>query len=80
MEDDWPEHEDQAWNALDDETRILVTGYVFRRVVKHAREGGSFRYLIYDRLGLDLNAYLPLYMAGGMEISNEFKMGDRDEH
>ena len=79
MDDDWAEDETKAWNELDPETRLLVTGYVFRKIVEHAKEGGTFRYLIYDRLGFDLNAYLPLYMAGGMTISNEFDIGERDE-
>lgn len=31
---------------------------------------GSFRFLIYDKLGFDLDAYVPLYHAGGMDITN----------
>lgn len=56
------------------ETRLAVTAAVFRAICDHAREGGTFRYLIYDRLGFGPDAYLPLYLAGGMEISNEFSL------
>lgn len=56
------------------ETRLAVTAWVFDNLCKHAEEGGTFRYLIYDRLGFDSDAYVPLYMAGGMTISNEFDL------
>lgn len=56
------------------ETRLAVTAWVFDHLCKHATEGGTFRYLIYDRLGFDMDAYVPLYMAGGMTISNEFDL------
>jgi hypothetical protein len=58
--------------------RLAVTAQVFEALVAHATEGGTFRYLIYDRLGFDVDAYTPLYLAGGMTISNEFDLG-RDE-
>ena len=54
------------------ETKLAVTAWVFKNIVEHAREGGSYRYLIYDRLGFDADAYVTLFEAGGMEISNEF--------
>jgi hypothetical protein len=56
------------------ETRLAVTAWVFDHLCKHAEEGGTFRYLIYDRLGFGPDAYVPLYMAGGMTISNEFDL------
>jgi len=31
---------------------------------------GSFRYLIYDKLGFGYEAYVPLYESGGMDITN----------
>lgn len=57
---------------VDYERRLDITAEVFNAVVENAVEGGSFRYLIYDRLGFDLDAYVPLYSAGGMTITNEF--------
>ncbi len=31
---------------------------------------GSFRYLIYDKMGFGFEAYVPLYESGGMTITN----------
>jgi hypothetical protein len=59
--------------------RLAVTAWVFDHLVKHAKEGGSFRYLIYDRLGFKQDAYAPLYMSGGMVISNEFDLSKDPE-
>ncbi len=66
-------------DKTDYETKLAVTAWVFRNIVDHAMEGGSFRYLIYNRLGFDLDAYVPLYEAGGMEISNEFDMSQKSD-
>lgn len=59
------------------ETKLAVTAWVFRNIVDHAQEGGSFRFLIYGRLGFNTDAYVPLYEAGGMEISNEFDLDQK---
>jgi len=56
------------------ETKLAVTAWIIRNIVDHAQQGGSYRYLIYDRLGFDIDAYVPLYEAGGMEISNNFDL------
>jgi len=61
------------------ETRLAVTAQVFKAIIDHATEGGSFRHLIYDRLGFDTNAYVPLYNSGGMTISNEFNLSKKDD-
>lgn len=61
------------------ETRLAITAWVFENIVKHAQEGGTFRYLIYTRLGFDCDAYVPLYYAGGMTISNEFDLTQEEE-
>lgn len=51
---------------------IEVVAWVFRHVAEHMRVGGSYRYLIYDRMGYGPEAYQPLYEAGGQAISNAF--------
>ena len=56
------------------ETKLAVTAWVFDAIVKHAEEGGSFRQLIYGRLGFESDAYYPLYVAGGMTICNELDL------
>jgi len=63
----------KVWNSLTYEQRIAATVYVFQKVCEHARSGGTYRYLIYDRLGFDLDAYTVLYPEG-MLISNEFSL------
>lgn len=60
------------------ETRLAVAAWVMRAIVDHATEGGTFRYLIYERLGFEPDAYLPLYEAGGMKISNEYDLSRSD--
>ena len=46
--------------------------------MNHAKEGGSYRYLIYDRLGFGMEAYVPL-CEDGMTISNEFDIANMDK-
>ena len=59
------------WATLSEEQQIAAAAVIIPIILEHAREGGSFRYLIYDRLGFSMAAYLPLYLAGVMEASNE---------
>jgi hypothetical protein len=53
--------------------KLEITQWVMKHIVDHAREGGSYRYLIYTRLGFGPEAYEPL-LSDGMEISNEFDL------
>ena len=70
--------QEEIVNKLDDDTKIAVTRWVFKHVVNHAKEGGSYRYLIYDRLGFGMEAYAPL-CEDGMTISNEFDIAQMDK-
>lgn len=72
-----PEWYQTVLDETDNETKLAVTAWVFRNIVDHAMEGGSYRYLIYNRLGFGPEAYVPLYDAGGMEISNEFDISQK---
>jgi hypothetical protein len=63
----------------DYDTKMAITAWVFKNIVDHAEQGGSFRYLIYTRLGFDLDAYVTLYEAGGMTISNEFDLQSKSQ-
>jgi hypothetical protein len=76
-------HNEKIWNSLDLETQLAAAAFVIKKIVDHGREGGSFRYLIYDRLGFGPEAYIPLYLAGGMHISNHFEIdrieGEKDD-
>ena len=60
-------------DECDPSLKLAVTQWVFKKIVEHAKEGGSYRYLIYDRLGFGPEAYVPL-CADGMTISNEFDL------
>jgi len=64
-------------NKCDPETKLAITAWVFKHIVDHAREGGSYRYLIYERLGFGPEAYVPL-CEHGMTISNEFDLDLKD--
>ena len=61
----------------DYDTKLAVTAWVFQKIVEHGDNPGSFRYLIYDRMGFGPDAYIPLYEAGGMTISNEFDLTEK---
>jgi hypothetical protein len=58
---------------IDYDTRLLITEWVMKHIVEHAEEGGSYRYLIYDRLGFGPDAY-GFLCSDGMTISNEFDL------
>ena len=62
----------------DPEMKLAVTKWVMKHIVEHAKEGGSYRYLIYERLGFGPEAYAPL-CADGLTISNEFDLNMKDE-
>lgn len=59
-------------------TKLAVAMWIFEAIVDHAVDGGTFRYLIYDRLGFGPDAYAVLHAAGGMMISNEFDLTGDD--
>jgi hypothetical protein len=62
----------------DPELKLAVTKWVMKHIVEHAQDGGSFRYLIYDRLGFGPEAYAAL-CSDGMTISNEFDLSIKPE-
>jgi hypothetical protein len=55
----------------DYQTRLDIAAWVISKIDEHGNDPGSFRYLIYNRLGFGPDAYVPLYEAGGMNITNE---------
>lgn len=71
-------HALEGFRAMSDAVRVAErptieqVAWVFERLREHLREPGTFRHLIYDRLGFDYDAYTPLFLAGGMDISNAF--------
>ena len=64
---------DKLAESCDNEMKIAVTRWAMKHIVDHAKDGGSYRYLIYDRMGFGPEAYMPL-CADGITISNEFDL------
>ena len=60
------------------ELKIAVTRWAMRHIVEHAKEGGSYRTLIYSRMGFGPEAYAPL-CENGLTISNEFDIQQMDK-
>lgn len=69
---------DKLVEKYDNQTKLDIAAWVISKIDEHGRDPGSFRYLIYERLGFGMDAYVPLYEAGGMNITNEFDYG-KDE-
>jgi hypothetical protein len=55
----------------DYDMKLAVTRWVMKHIAEHGKDGGSYRYLIYERLGFGPDAYAPL-CSDGLFISNEF--------
>jgi len=62
------------WDQLSYDQKLAATMFIFEKLNEHAEGEGSFRYLIYDRLGFGVDAYADLYNCGGLNISNYFKI------
>ncbi len=52
-----------------DKPTVEQVAWVFKNICDNA-EKGTFRYLIYDRMGFESKDYETLYRAGGMFINN----------
>jgi hypothetical protein len=62
---------DNLAETCDYDMKLAVTRWVMKHIADHGKEGGSYRYLIYERLGFGPDAYAPL-CSDGLFISNEF--------
>jgi hypothetical protein len=63
MSDDWI---DELVEKSDYDTRLAITAWVCKHILDHAKDGGSYRYLIYDRLGFKEDAYGVLQENGAL--------------
>lgn len=77
MLDSYEDRLDLLASNCDPEMKLAVTRWVMKNIVEHARDGGSYRYLIYERLGFGPEAYAPL-CSDGITISNEFDLDLKD--
>lgn len=62
---------DKLVEKYDYDTKLDITAWVISKLDDHGTSPGSFRHLIYNLLGFGIDAYSPLYEAGGMNITNE---------
>jgi hypothetical protein len=53
-------------------TRLAVACWTMNHVYEHARDGGTYRWMIYHRMGFEPDAYAPVMFAHGLDINNEF--------
>jgi hypothetical protein len=72
------QHLDKLAEDCDNELKIAVVRWAMKHIVEHAKEGGSYRTLIYDRLDFGPEAYGPL-CSDGITISNEFSIASMKE-
>ena len=66
----------EIWDSLTYDQRLAATAFIFQQLCEHARTSGTYRKLIYDRLGFDQDAYLVLLPEGKL-ISNKFSLKAR---
>lgn len=73
----------EAAKAEREKLGLTVEGvaWLVKKLKEHAKEGGTYRYLIYTRLGFpdESDAYCRLLEAGLMELHNEMAEKNREE-
>lgn len=73
------ERQEQYWNSLTKEQQLMVFCAISRRILDgEIKQGGSYRYVLYNVFGFGPEAYVPAQCAGYMEIHNALFTG-RDE-
>jgi hypothetical protein len=77
---EWQNKHDQIWKDLPEDIRLACADVIFRAIDQHAHEGGTFRQLIYERLGfLPERAYAVLQCAGALELSDNYDLAAASE-
>lgn len=66
---------DKIWEEMSYEQRLAAADYIFRKITEHAEGGGTYRFLIYERLGFEPDAYAVLQCAGALGVSNDYVIG-----
>ena len=73
------EHQEQYWNSLTKEQQLMAFCAISRRIFDgEIKQGGTYRYVLYNVFGFGSEAYVPAQCAGYMEIHNALFTG-RDE-
>ena len=79
VEKDETMDETEIWESLTDIEKLGATAFIFKKISEHGRESGSFRFLIYTRLGFDTDAYSVLLESGGLDISNNLVIPPKED-
>ena len=61
----------EIFNSLPYEDRLALVAYISKILSQHMTEGGTYRYLIYNRFGFDVDAYAVLQLSGLLGIHNK---------
>lgn len=73
------EHQEQYWNSLTKEQQLMAFCAISRRIYDgEIKQGGTYRYVLYNVFGFGSEAYVSAQCAGYMEIHNALFTG-RDE-
>ena len=62
---------ENVFKNLDYDDRLALMAYITRVLYNHMKEGGTYRYLIYDRLEFDMDSYAVLQLAGLLDVHNK---------
>lgn len=64
------EHGRDIFQSIPYDDRLCLAAYFFSVLRAQLEEGGSYRYLIYDRLNFNVDAYGLLQLAGALDVNN----------
>ena len=74
------EHQEQYWNSLTKEQQLMAFCAISRRIYDgEIKQGGTYRYVLYNVFGFGSEAYVPAQCAGYMEIHNAIFTGKDEE-
>jgi len=58
------------WASLSEDEQIQCAMVIFHKLRKHARDGGSYRWMLYDLFGWGDGSYGRIQCSGGLEVHN----------
>lgn len=71
FQDEFEKDSEEAWNNLDEDTKLHVFCAVSKKIRKgELEDNGSYRYILYDVFGFGPEAYVPAQLSGYLDIHN----------
>ncbi len=70
---------DNLVENCDHDLKLALVCWTISKINEHGKNPGSFRNLIYNIMGFGPEAYIPIYEAGGMNITNELNYENKNE-